>query len=171
MTMPDHAAIQGTFADFKLIKSRSVLQIVVEVPIEHGEAVIKAFGVPQPGHEIPVAVARLVEGKAEKQKAAPKAIEPGRRWSELPRAQQAGIRCGEVGFQKFLSERFSCRVNSAEDAAGMVRWHCGVDGRSMLDIDAKAATFWDCLDSDYDLWLRHPELPPSDLKRSTGEAA
>lgn len=166
------AVIQGTFADFKLIKGRSVLQIVVEVPIEYGEAVIKAFGVPQPGHEIPVAVARLVEGKAEKQKAAPKAIEgPGRKWSELSRAQQAGIRCGEAGFQKFLSEEFSRPIESAEDAAFIVRWQCGVDSRSMLDGDAKAAKFWDRLDSEYEIWLRHPELPPSDLKRSTGEAS
>lgn len=51
------AAFTGSYSNIKLIRSRSVMQIIVEVPIEQAEAVIAAFGVPQPGHERPVAVA------------------------------------------------------------------------------------------------------------------
>jgi len=170
MTAP--AVIQGTFADLKSVKTRGVVQLVVEVPIEHAAKIVEAFGFPQPGHEIPVAVARLIEGKAEKQKTEPKAIEgPGRRWSELSRAQQAGIRCGERGFQRFLSERWRRRVEDVNAAADLVRQHCAVGSRSEIGVVAGSGEFWDALDGAYDLWLRHPELPPADLKRSTGEAA
>ena len=166
------AVIQGTFADFKLIKGRSVLQIVIEVPIEHGDAVIKAFGVPQPGHEIPVAVARLVEGKAEKRTAAPKAIEgQGRKWSELSRAQQAGIRCGDRSFRQFLSEVLGRQIDGVDEAAEVVRRHCGVSTRAEIDVEDGASRYWDALNGEYELWLRHPELPPANLKRSTGAAA
>lgn len=54
------AVISGTFSDLKTVKTRGVLQMVIEVPIEKGAAVVKAFGFPQPGAEIPVAVARLI---------------------------------------------------------------------------------------------------------------
>jgi hypothetical protein len=57
--MTDLAAIQGTFADFKTVKSRSVVQIVIEIPIEAGKRAIDILGFPQPGAEIPVALARL----------------------------------------------------------------------------------------------------------------
>lgn len=54
------AAIAGTFADFKLIKTRSACQLVIEVAIENADAALSALGgVPQPGQEKPVAVARL----------------------------------------------------------------------------------------------------------------
>src|SRR6185312_4925497 len=53
------AVIDGSYADFKLIKTRSVAQICVEIPIEEAERFIGMFGIPKPGIEIPVAVARL----------------------------------------------------------------------------------------------------------------
>ena len=53
------AAIQGTFADYRLIKTRGVLALVIEVPVERQAEVFAALGYPMPGEEKPVAVARL----------------------------------------------------------------------------------------------------------------
>lgn len=53
------AAISGTYSDLKLVKSRSVAQVVIEIPIEHAEKFIAAFGMPIPGAEKPVALALL----------------------------------------------------------------------------------------------------------------
>lgn len=53
-------AIQATFSDFKLIKSRSVVQLVLELPIEAADAALASLGgIPQPGMERWVAVAPL----------------------------------------------------------------------------------------------------------------
>lgn len=59
-----HAAIAGSFADYRLIKSRGVLQIVVEVPVERQAEAFAALGYPVPGADIHVAVARLVSSGA-----------------------------------------------------------------------------------------------------------
>lgn len=53
------AAIMGTFANYKLVPTRSVLQVIVEVPVEQQAAVFAALGYPIPGSEINVAIARL----------------------------------------------------------------------------------------------------------------
>lgn len=56
---PAPAAISGVFADYRLVKTRGVLQLVVEVPVERQAEVFAALGYPMPGEEKPVAVARL----------------------------------------------------------------------------------------------------------------
>lgn len=53
------AVIAGSFADYRLVKSRGCLQLVIEVPVEQQGAAFAALGYPLPGTEIPVAVARL----------------------------------------------------------------------------------------------------------------
>ena len=51
--------ILGSYADLKIIKTRSVVQIVVEVPLERGKEVTDLFGLPQPNAEVHVVVARM----------------------------------------------------------------------------------------------------------------
>ncbi len=53
------AAFTGSYADLKFIKSRSVMQVIVELPIEQADAFLAAFKAPQPGAERPVALALL----------------------------------------------------------------------------------------------------------------
>ena len=53
------AAISGNYAEFKLVKTRGVFAITIEFPVERTADVFAALGYPQPGTEIPVAVARL----------------------------------------------------------------------------------------------------------------
>lgn len=53
------AALIANFAEYRLIKTRGVLALIVEVPVERQAEAFAALGFPQPGQEIPVAVARL----------------------------------------------------------------------------------------------------------------
>ena len=151
--MTDHAVIQGRYADLKFIRTRSVCQIVIEVPIEDGGKVMDALGPPLPSAEVPVAIARL--DPAAKPQKHRKAAAPSRRWDELTCAQQAGIRCGETAFSRFLKENlvhaWAC---SNGDPVEVVREVCDVDSRAQLDDDAEAAKRWRDLDDGYQAWLR-----------------
>ena len=138
------AAIQASYSDFKLIKSRSQAQIVLEIPIENAEAFLKAFGVPQPGHEKPVAIAllNLPTDKPEQPKAVPAG---GKRWHEMSRAQQAGVLCSDPGFQKWAG------VSTTAEAAEYVREHCDVVSRADLDRIEWAGSRWDSIVTTYRL--------------------
>jgi hypothetical protein len=142
--MTDHAVIAGTFADCKLIKTRSALQLIIEVPIEQADQALTALGgVPQPGKEKPVAVARLNSH----------AIEPPAKKGTL--AQQAGILCGDVRFLKFIAEKYP-HIGSPEndfEAAASVRAICGVESRAQFDSDPAAGQRWRSMKGAFDAWL------------------
>lgn len=54
------SAIAGTFSDIKTIKSRSVVQLCIEVPIERADEALSILGgVPQPGRERWVGIAPI----------------------------------------------------------------------------------------------------------------
>lgn len=67
-------------------------------------------------------------------------------------AREAGIRCGEETFHRFLRERFSIGVRSDDEAAQAVRYLCGprhhltgrtaLASRALLDHDAEAGARW-----------------------------
>ena len=142
--MTDHAVITGTFSEAKFIKTRSVMQIVVEVPIELADAAFKILGgVPQPGKEVPVAVARL-QKQVEKWKP-----------EKISLAQQAGIMCGEPTFLRFLEENYA-HIGKADNDFGavqMVREICGVVSRSEFDSDPAAGQRWRDVKGKFDAWM------------------
>jgi anti-sigma-K factor RskA len=141
--MIDHAVIAGTFADFKLIKTRSTAQLVIELAIEHADEALRVLGgVPQPGKEIPVAVARMTAHR-----------EPKAKRTSL--TQQAGIRCGERTFQTYLEEthpHIAPLVPGEMEAAEAVRQICGVDSRAEFDSDAAAGQRWRALETAFQGW-------------------
>lgn len=149
--MDDRIAFDGTFADFKLIKTRSVVQIVIEMPIEKAQAVVAAFGLPTPGEEIPVGVARLLPNPVIEHD-----MKPARRFGEMPRAQQAGIRCSEPAFWRFLADTTGEPICDADEAATAVREICKV--RSRAELDGRASADWDDLSDQFSMWMRHPEI-------------
>ena len=171
--MMEHAAIQGTFADLKSVKTRSVVQMVIEIPIEQAEQVVKAFGFPQPGAEIAVAVARM---DPEKAKAAPAPTEtpakPKKPFRDYSLSQQAGMRCKEEQFVIFLHNKFTQafkdmllqidtkwtsfkmvpRDRYKDVAREMVCELCAVVSRSEFDVDDAGAALWAGLNSRYEAW-------------------
>jgi hypothetical protein len=144
MTEDQPAAIQATFSDVKLIRSRKVCQIILEIPLEQADAALSTLGgIPQPHSERWVALARL-NGHAPE----PKSDKEKQRWENLKLSMQAGIRCEEKAFQRFLG------VELAVNAADEVRQICGVDSRSGLNDNPAAAERWRDLDRSYQAWLQ-----------------
>jgi len=139
--------IAGDFADIRTVKTRSTVQMIIEVPIEEGETIIKMFGFPQPANPVRVAVARL--------NAEAKVIEH-KQWADLPLSQQAGIRCGEARFWKFLRDEGGSSVDSTEAAATYVRLICGVNTRAEFVSNKAAAQKWRDLDARFQAWRSDP---------------
>lgn len=81
-----------------------------------------------------------------------------RSWEELPPAQQAGIRCNEPSFRKFLTEmqgRGDGPVSETE-AAQVVRDVCCVRSRSEIRPHSPPAKLWNALESEYQTWMSCP---------------
>ena len=133
----DSAVVRGTYADLKFIKTRKVVQMVIEMPIEAGAAVVEVFGVPQPDQEVWCAVARLngvaSETPPERQ---------SKPFHELSRVQQSGILCKDVNFQEWLGAR------STENAISMVKRKCTVTSRRNLE-HGDGAKLWDVMLESY----------------------
>jgi hypothetical protein len=141
------SAFLGTYSDLKLVKTRSVAQVVIEVPIERAREVTDLLGFPLPGEEIHVGVARIDTTKLDKPS------DP----VQLPRlgnAQMAGILCNEGGFRTYLAERSGKPVPDADAAAAIVRFACSVKSRADLDTDKHGAQLWRDLKADYEMWLK-----------------
>ena len=141
--MTDRAIFQGTVREIKQIVTRSVLQIVIEVPIENGRLVYAALGGwPVAGSEPWVAVARLDP------KAAPAApSEPEKPKFSLTR--QAGIACDDPRFRQWLIEVKGMPESGKTSAT--VRWICGVGSRADFDKDPAAGERWRALWAEYQM--------------------
>jgi hypothetical protein len=144
-----NAALSGDYVDLRFIKSRKVCQVIIEIPIEQGGAFVQAFGTPNPATGVPVAIARLQEPEK------PATEKPKRQWSDMSRAQQAGIACNEPDFRRFLAlDCDGILMLDLDMTADAVRHECGIKSRSELDTNKEAAKKWDKLYSDYQLWRR-----------------
>ncbi len=148
-------AIRGTYADFKLIKTRGVVQFVVEIPIENVDEVIALFGMPQYGAEQWVAVAPL---KPEAEPATPTARQDAYQ-DKSPGEQavaRAAILCGEVAFQTWL-----CGNNhSGEDfTIGVLRTRCGIKSRSEIATDEFALLTFQNMETQYRDHQRYGPMP------------
>lgn len=153
--MNDAAAFAGSYADFKFVKTRSVCQVIVELPIEQADAFLLVFKAPQPGKERPVALALLDPGssngrtsdlgsdnggstpspgaKKERPQRCPTSGRPDRV------TQWFGIACGEPRFQAWCREHFGMSAEvDREVAAELVRGYCGVKSRGEFATDPEA---------------------------------
>lgn len=162
--MPDggaNAVVAGTYSDLKLIRTRSTVQMIIEMPIERAEELVQKFGIPQPGQEIHVAVARLQvpAPNARPQEterslsagAAParahKSAEAKERYQQQDELAQACTRAGmlsqDARFQswvdgKWTSAEGTVRSRGSEGAAAYIRRCCGVLSRSEIAAGGRA---------------------------------
>lgn len=145
------AAIKATYADYRRVKGRKVLQLILEVPLEQAPQVHEAFGEPLPDGSTWVGVARINPDTKPERKGG-------------PLCKRAAILCNEGGFQRFVAERVAKMAGMAnpvsktdpEDIAVFVRHHCGVESRAELDHDVEAARKFNALDMEYRAWLTVP---------------
>jgi hypothetical protein len=122
--MTDKAAFSGSYSDFKLVKTRSVAQVIVEIPVEAAESFIKVFGMPIPGSEKPVAIA-LLGTAPEKPKTAEQEL------GEQIRTR-AVLLCKEPAFQQWL------QVAGEDDARDYLCEMLDIKSRSALARNQKA---------------------------------
>jgi len=150
--------LQATYADLKTVKTRSVCQVVLEMPIEALTDVVRLLGAPVPGNEVWVAVARLnLAAKAEE----PAQIEHANGNGGAPErppltlAQSAGFLCGTPTFQQFIyekSEGWDHRPTK-DEAAEWLRSVCGVKSRADIKPENKdAAERFRKIRADYNAW-------------------
>lgn len=155
--MTDAAAIAGTFANIVPVKTRSTVQIIIEIPVEAADAALKALGgYPQPGKEVPVAVARLHANSVPKNitdnitgdpEPEPVAKQDKRAWADLAPSVQAALRCKDVAFQDWCAEHcppgwLDNYVEREALAADWVRDVCSVETRAALSVEPEAKAAW-----------------------------
>lgn len=100
----------------------------------------------------------------EKEQAKPETVSPAtprrldkpagakRDWREVDPTTQAGIRCNEPVFIKFLEERYAGTWREVQDAAEIVRAICGVKSRKAFNTDHRARVCWHQLDEQFQAW-------------------
>jgi len=143
--MSNLAVIRATYSEWKMVKTRKVLVLSFEVPLEHQEAVQAALGTPMPDQETWVAIARLAEPKllpAPADKDTP--TKPARL------SQIAGIISHEGGFARF------CGENGHDDPVQAIYSVCGISSRRELDTNTEAAARFRNMKADYEAWLQVP---------------
>lgn len=134
MTAP--RVLRARYADWRPVKGRKVLQIVLEVPLEQQEEALTMLGAPLPDRDLWVALALLSdEHNAD-------AFKGGKN------AQRAGILCNEGAFQRWAGAR------CPDTAAAFIRRRCSVDSRKMLDHDEDAGRAFLSMITDYENWMR-----------------
>tara|TARA_B100001093_G_C26802003_1_gene1003838 strand:+ start:104 stop:532 length:429 start_codon:yes stop_codon:yes gene_type:complete len=135
--------IQGTYADFKVIKTRKVLQMVIEIPIEKADEFTNKFGMPNPSVEKWVAVAHLNTSS----------IHDANEYTKI--IQIAGILCTTAKFGEFLNNKFKTKinVNDSDAIANLLRSFCGIKSRTDLSVNAVARKAFNDLRIEYRKWL------------------
>ena len=154
-------AFRATYSDWKLIKTRGVVQVVMEVPLADADAAYDVLGgMPVHGKERWFGIAALKSTEEEaaaqpRQTLAPKTPTGGAKrmdWREVQPAAQAGIRCEDPVFKAFMDEVHSLAEWNGFTTAEAVRAFCGVKSRSELSTNHKARVLWHQLDSEFTAW-------------------
>lgn len=159
-------AFSATYSDWKLIRTRAVVQIVLEVPVEQADHAYNVLGgMPNAAKEIWVGVARFKPGTevmpnqgpgaktADKTVPALDSTTPARArksWHELALSAQAGMLCDDPSFDRFLREQFS--TYHGFPIADAVRHYCDVKSRKDILPDTDAGRKWKRLVAYYREW-------------------
>lgn len=94
-------AIRAVYANWRVVKTRGVLVLEFEVPIEEQEEVLKVLGAPLFSQAQWVGITLMhAPGKKESEDKPEK-----RTWDELLPSAQAAMRCQEPAFQDWLAKR------------------------------------------------------------------
>ncbi len=107
-----------------------------------------------PGTRYQTAFVEIGDDEQPAAKAPPAPPEKVRRpFHDLPLSQQAGIRCGDGGFARFLENTGRLGVGFETTPAAFVRSTCcGGESRSFLDSREDYADEWRDLNAEYEQW-------------------
>ena len=185
------AAFQATYADFKLIKTRGVVSISFELPVEQAQAALDVLGgMPLAATEVWCGIARLNPGaeatptlapstkvdasptseahgpnsgfdsrdrgqtSPRQEPSAPDGEKTKTAFRDMRLANQAGMLCDQVPFQKFMSEEYANWFeDESNDVAQAVRRYCGVKSRSDIRPRTPSGDRWTKLHGEYKMWM------------------
>lgn len=168
--MTDARAISAQLVDIRNVGTHKVVKLTLHAPEEHALRIMELFGWPTGVNPVPVALARLVNGKEADNEVKPAAaiLPPSptvsrntageaerRTFSDMKPSQQAGMLCFDASFRRFLNERFNYSTEGAADAAEAVREICNVKSRALITSDNAE---WSALVLAYRLWQREPSI-------------
>lgn len=153
-------AICAAYADMKIVKTRQVVQLILELPLADFDAAYKVLGgLPNPANERWFAIAAIKNAESNPRspdaRPQPEKDKPAgakRDWRDLLPSQQAGMRCEEAAFTHFLREQRPDDWSETQDTADCVRLICGVESRADLNMNQKARVIWHQLDEQYQAW-------------------
>lgn len=138
MTEGEPAVLKAMYADWKLIKTRSQVQLVFEIPQELAdEAFTVLGGMPSQAKSVWVAIARLTSPPAEQPPTRERRL-----FNQLPFPQQAGIRCNEPEFWAYLREIKKMTADNEDSATACVYEICKIQSRSDLAYAVDARKLW-----------------------------
>ena len=156
------AAVQGAFSNYRIVAGRKVCVLYIEIPMERTDEAVRALGgTPMPDDTRWVAIARIHDparpatrgaaggagAASSSSNALPAADVPTRRWESLSPVKQAGIRCEDIRFQKWLG------VTTSNHAAAVVRERCDVTSRSKIVDTPESLAAWYKMDTDFTMWM------------------
>lgn len=172
-------AFRGTYSDFKLVKTRGVVQVIFEVPIAEVDAAYQVLGgMPDAGHERWFGIAPLnmeakevmltesaIQARPIPTETPPASAEPFPKPVRAPIApdkrmtQRAGILCNDRMFQLWLKETNSAwkimnwqGATDEERAVQIVHVYCSVKSRKEIMPGTQAARLWDEMLGKYAAW-------------------
>lgn len=158
------SAFKATYSDWKLVRTRQVVQIVFEVPLADADSAYDVLGgMPNSAESQWFGIAAIKSAEAQPRQEVTKRTAGAKRdWNALQPAAQAGIRCDEPAFCAFLKEvypkdwRESEAEGEDETAANCVRLICRVHSRAELGTNHKARVIWHQLDEKFQVWMKVP---------------
>jgi hypothetical protein len=148
-------AFKATYSDWKLIKTRQVVQIIFEVPLAEADAAYELLGgMPAPASERWFGIAAIRNPESAKPQSVTDKLPTGakREWRDIPPQQQAGIRCDDAAFVAFLREERSDDWIETREPAECVRLICGITSRAELGTNQKARVIWHQIDEQFQAW-------------------
>jgi hypothetical protein len=165
--MPEYRGISGTYSDFKLVKTRGVVQVIVEFPIEEANQVLESLGgLPMPGKEEHVSLglrSRLMdiaEGRATgPDRHANLSLVGKQRYAAADEMEKARTRSALLA----KDPQFIAWVNKTSDwVCGpdeFIRVKCGVQSRSEIANNEFAYKQFLRLEGEFAAWAgRAPEI-------------
>lgn len=135
--------MEGTYSDFKLVKTRSVAQIVIEIPLEKASGWVEMFGLPTPNMEQWVAIAALRQQSIVKSDEANQAV------------KLAGMLCNSEEFGTFLRDVVNLPEvdpQRPETIADALRTILGITSRTEFHTNEEAMNAFYRVKGEYESW-------------------